>query len=72
MIEIIVGDCLESLRKMPSESVHCCVTSPPYFGLRQYLSNGVRLRADLSDEKRAEVLAELLILGIRPVDHTSE
>lgn len=36
MIEIIVGDCLESLRKMPSESVHCCVTSPPYFGLRDY------------------------------------
>src|SRR5690606_2126645 len=21
---------------MPSESVHCCVTSPPYFGLRDY------------------------------------
>jgi DNA modification methylase len=25
-----------SMRKMPAESVHCCVTSPPYWGLRDY------------------------------------
>lgn len=31
-----LGDCLESLRAMPDKSVHCCVTSPPYFGLRDY------------------------------------
>jgi DNA modification methylase len=24
------------LRTLPAESVHCCVTSPPYFGLRDY------------------------------------
>lgn len=34
--EIKIGDCLESLRQMPDQSVHCCVTSPPYFGLRDY------------------------------------
>ena len=34
--EIITGDCLESLRGLPSESVHCCITSPPYWGLRDY------------------------------------
>lgn len=34
--EIINGDCREELVKMPSESVHCIVTSPPYFGLRDY------------------------------------
>ena len=33
---IETGDCLESLRTMPDQSVHCCVTSPPYFGLRDY------------------------------------
>lgn len=33
---IIQGDALAELRKLPSESVHCCVTSPPYFGLRDY------------------------------------
>lgn len=30
------GDALAVLRTMPAESVHCCVTSPPYFGLRDY------------------------------------
>ena len=39
-IEIWQGDCLESLRAMPDESVHCCVTSPPYWGLRDYGCDG--------------------------------
>ena len=30
------GDSLATLRKLPAESVHCCVTSPPYWGLRDY------------------------------------
>ena len=30
------GDCRELLRAMPAESVHICVTSPPYWGLRDY------------------------------------
>ena len=30
------GDALETLRTMPDESVQTCVTSPPYFGLRDY------------------------------------
>lgn len=34
--KIIVGDCLDSLRALPAESVHCVVTSPPYYGLRNY------------------------------------
>ena len=34
--EIIIGDCLDSLTMMQSGSVQCCVTSPPYFGLRDY------------------------------------
>lgn len=38
--EIHVGDCLESLRRMPEKSMHCCVTSPPYFGLRDYGVDG--------------------------------
>jgi DNA modification methylase len=31
-----VGDALDVLREMPDESVHCVVTSPPYWGLRDY------------------------------------
>ena len=35
-----LGDCLKSLKTMPDQSVHCCVTSPPYFGLRDYGVDG--------------------------------
>ena len=38
--EIFVGDCVDSMRKMESKSVHTCVTSPPYFGLRDYGMDG--------------------------------
>lgn len=33
---IIVGDCIEQLRRLTAESVQCVVTSPPYWGLRDY------------------------------------
>lgn len=33
---ILVGDVLEQLATLDSESVQCCVTSPPYWGLRDY------------------------------------
>lgn len=35
-ITIYLGDALETLRQMESESIQCCVTSPPYYGLRDY------------------------------------
>ena len=34
--EIRVGDNIELLKKMPDQSVHCVITSPPYWGLRDY------------------------------------
>ena len=37
---ILVGDCRDVLRTLPDESVHCVVTSPPYFGLRDYGMEG--------------------------------
>jgi site-specific DNA-methyltransferase (adenine-specific) len=37
---IITGDCIEGLRTIPDASVHCCVTSPPYLGLRDYGHDG--------------------------------
>jgi len=36
MIDIQIGDCRALLAAMEPQSVHCCVTSPPYFGLRDY------------------------------------
>ena len=38
--EIRQGDVLDRLREMPAESVHCVVTSPPYWGLRNYGVDG--------------------------------
>ena len=35
-VRIIVGDVRDKLAELPDESVHCCVTSPPYWGLRAY------------------------------------
>ena len=34
--KVIAGDCIAGLKTLPDEGVHCCVTSPPYFGLRDY------------------------------------
>lgn len=38
--QIIVGDALACLQNIADESVHCCVTSPPYWGLRDYGTDG--------------------------------
>ena len=35
-LTILTGDCRELLKTLPDESVHCCVTSPPYWALRDY------------------------------------
>jgi DNA modification methylase len=35
-VQVIQGDCLSVLKTLPAESVNCCVTSPPYWGLRDY------------------------------------
>jgi DNA modification methylase len=35
-VRILTGDCRSVLASLPSESVHCILTSPPYFGLRDY------------------------------------
>lgn len=33
---ILIGDVRQRLSELPSASVHCVITSPPYFGLRDY------------------------------------
>jgi DNA modification methylase len=35
-VTIHVGDCRKVLATFPDQAVHCCVTSPPYWGLRDY------------------------------------
>lgn len=31
---VLLGDCIEQMRTLEAGSVQCCVTSPPYWGLR--------------------------------------
>ena len=37
---IFCGDALDVLRTLPDNSVHCCITSPPYYALRDYGAEG--------------------------------
>ena len=39
-MEIKCGDALTILKTQPDESIHCCVTSPPYYNLRDYGVDG--------------------------------
>ena len=60
--EIYQGDCLEVLRTLPDESIHCCVTSPPYWGLRDYGCDGqIGLESSPDDyvSKMVEVFREV-------------
>lgn len=43
-VRILSGDSRQVLASLPAESVNCCVTSPPYFGLRSYLRAGDPLK----------------------------
>lgn len=38
--QLLQGDCIQVLQTLPAASVHCVVTSPPYFGLRDYGHDG--------------------------------
>ena len=40
------GDSLRILRALPPNSFDCCMTSPPYWGQRQYAARGIGLEAD--------------------------
>ena len=43
------GHIIDVLRSMPADSVHCVVTSPPYFGLREYSEIGPQVWGGLPD-----------------------
>ena len=51
------GDCLEVLRGLPDASVQCCVTSPPYYGLRDYGHHGQIGLESTPDEYVARLVA---------------
>jgi len=38
--KIILGDCLTEIKQIPDNCVDCCISSPPYWGLRDYGVDG--------------------------------
>src|SRR6266496_734312 len=62
---VIVGDATESLRSLPAESVQCVVTSPPYWGLRDYGIVG-QLGLEATPELYVERMVEVF-RGVRRV-----
>ena len=60
MNRIEFGDCRDTMRKWKADGikVQTCVTSPPYYGLRAYLPDTVKL-ADISEEDKKIVFSEL-------------
>lgn len=50
-VKILTGNCLDVLKTLPDQSVQCCVTSPPYFGLRSYFPDAVQINPNLPKEK---------------------
>jgi len=60
--KIYQGDCLEVMKTFPDELVQCVVTSPPYWGLRDYGVNG-----QLGLEKTPGLYVEKLVEIFREV-----
>jgi len=56
-IDLHHGDCRDVLRTLPDESAHCVVTSPPYFGLRDYGAEGQIGLEQTPNEYVAEMVA---------------
>lgn len=56
-IQILHGDCRDVLRTLADASVQCCVTSPPYFGLRDYGVDGQIGLEQTPDAYVAELVA---------------
>jgi site-specific DNA-methyltransferase (adenine-specific) len=54
-----VGDCRELLKALPDESVQCCVTSPPYWGLRDY-GNTRQIGLEESPEEYVEAIVGVM------------
>lgn len=58
VIQIKQGNCLDVMKKLKAGSVNCCVTSPPYFGLRDY-GNEEQIGLEETPDKFVEALVDV-------------
>lgn len=54
---IIVGDCIHGMKTLPDGCINTCITSPPYFGLRDYGSDG----SEIGREKTVEEYVQRMV-----------
>ena len=55
--KLYCGDCMDVLKSIPDDSVNCCVTSPPYYGLRDYGIDGQIGLEETPEEYVAKLVA---------------
>ena len=58
-MQILEGDCLQMLKRLPSESINTCITSPPYWGLRNYNDEEKQLGMEDTPEDFVENLVKV-------------
>ena len=56
--KVLIGDCRDTLKTLPEQSVNTCVTSPPYFGLRDYGHEG-QMGAEPTPDEFVAALVEV-------------
>lgn len=52
-------DCLSGLKELPDNSIHCCVTSPPYYGLRDYGGGDGQIGLETTPKEYIEKLVDV-------------
>ena len=68
MITTLHGDCRDTLKTIPDGSVHCCVSSPPYWGLRSYLpKDHPDKHREIGQEKTPEAFVQTMVEVFREV-----
>lgn len=60
--QVLIGDCVTLMKTLPEKSVQCCVTSPPYWGQRDY-----NVRGQIGLEDRPEAFVETLVRAFEEV-----
>lgn len=63
--QVLIGDCRETLKSIDDETIHTCITSPPYYGLRDYGEND-----QIGLEETPEEYVEQLVSVFREVRRT--
>lgn len=57
-VKILTGDCIESMKTLEDKSIHTCVTSPPYYGLRDY-GNEAQIGLEETPEEYVQKMVEV-------------